>query len=130
MILWKQVKFYESCKLIAIFLVSVARHAKACQKCPEITNFQYLNKDLSYCFDFMQVSKVQWGLQINCHILNGRGQACPGIPKVGWNNNISISQQWLKLFFDFLQGSQVLWELQISSHEILTVSQLLVIFWS
>ena len=33
-------------------------HARACPKCAEITNFQYLSNDFSYCLDFLKVSKV------------------------------------------------------------------------
>ena len=38
-----QVKLHKSCKLIAIFLVDMARHGQACPKCAKITSFQYLN---------------------------------------------------------------------------------------
>ena len=98
MIFCKQVKFYESCKLIFIFWVGVARHARACPKCAEITNFWYFNSDLSYCFDFLHASRVQWELQISRHILARRDQACSGMP-LCWNiKNFNISALVLSIF--------------------------------
>ena len=38
--------------------VGVARHSQLCQKSAEITNFQYLNNDLSYCFGFLHAGLV------------------------------------------------------------------------
>ena len=70
-------------------------------KCAEIKNFEHLNNDLSYCFDFLHAGLVPWELQINCHIFDGSGQTCPGITKVCRNNKFSISLQWVKLLLWF-----------------------------
>ena len=78
---------------MVILWVGVARHAQAYPKCARITNFQFFNNGLSYCFDFLQANKVLLELQIDCHILGGRGQARLGIPEMYRNNKFSISQQ-------------------------------------
>ena len=95
-----QVKFYESYKLIVIFWVGVPKHAQTCPKYSVITNFQYLKNDFSYCFDFLQISKIPWNLQINCHILGGGDQefrACPKCAKITnfqyLNNDLSYCFQ-------------------------------------
>ena len=87
--------------IVLIFCKQVARHARVCPKCAEITNFWYFNNDWSYCFDFLYASRVQWKLQISCHILARRDQASSGMTFC-WNiKNFNISALVLSLCFDF-----------------------------
>ena len=40
------------------FTVGGARHSQACPKCTEITKFQYLSNDLSYCLVFLHAGLI------------------------------------------------------------------------
>ena len=111
-----QVKFYERCKLVVIFLVGVARRGQACPKCAKITEFQYLNNDLSYCFYFMHTRKVPWELQINCHIFGGGGWVCPEMHRVCQYKDFSILSNGLSHSFDIMHVNKVLWNMQINYH--------------
>ena len=68
-------------KLVASFLLVIARHAQGTQNSNFVISLQYLKKEGRDEVDFQHADKHQTILQVDTMNSDGHGQACPNYPK-------------------------------------------------